>query len=660
MRIKGKALSLIAGLTLVSAAVAGLGADAMRTYDANVEQLRLASTRAFYGERLNRLVTAVVMESRGIYASRTTQEARNFAKGLVSGLHDIDKLIGEWEPIVRREDAALFDGVKRSAAEFKLFRTETARLGTEVSPQAANEQGNNEANRSVRKRFQEAIDNLTGVDRERLSAITRDVQDFYAQRLKVLVAIALLGAIAALGGGGLFAHVQIVAPLRAVAGALQRLAAGDRELPPHRSRSDEIGDIWRTMKVFAETIKEAEDLRQATVNEQARRLRRQEEIDQLVGLFGKSMGGVFGAVARASIGISEASTALARSTGETETRMEEALEHGDHSAASAQSVASASEELSASIGEIARQVRQTSEFSDSALQRTTEAVGKIERLHRTAQEVGAVLELISHIASQTNLLALNATIESARAGEAGKGFAVVAQEVKLLANQTGMATSDIAAKIEAIRAATGEVAGTIAAIDGTIQELRGISASVAAAVEEQAAATQEIARAILQVSTSTGKVADSMTVVREAAQRGSATVVDVKQTAAQLSAEADLMSDEVRNFLTAMKTFAETEEFLIHDVELAAEARAAAGTVPGRVTQISIAFILFSGPLAGAPGSLVELRVDGFDQPLQGRLVGPSERGVHVQLPLTHEHMAFMRKGLASLASTQAERAQAA
>ena len=145
MRIKGKALALIAGLTLVSAAIAGLGADAMRTYNMNVEQLRLASTRAFYGERLNRLVTAVVMESRGIYASRTVQEARPFAKGLLSSLENIDQLLADWEPIVASEDAALFDGVKRSAAEFKRFRTETARLGTEVSPQAANEQGNNEA-----------------------------------------------------------------------------------------------------------------------------------------------------------------------------------------------------------------------------------------------------------------------------------------------------------------------------------------------------------------------------------------------------------------------------------------------------------------------------------------------------------------------------------
>lgn len=481
------------------------------------------------------------------------------------------------------------------------------------------------------------------------------MQDFYAQRLTLLAALALLGAAAALACGGLFAHTHIVAPLRAVTAAMQQLAAGGRELPAHKARADEIGDLWRTMDVFGRAIKDAESLRETQAKEEERRLRRQEEIDQLVGLFGKSMGGVFGALSRASVGLSDASTALERSTGDTATCVNEALQHGGMTASNAQSVASASEELSASIGEIARQVRQSSDISDLALQRTTEAVGKVERLRGTAEEIGAVLELISHIASQTNLLALNATIESARAGEAGRGFAVVAQEVKLLANQTGMATSDIGSKVEAIRAATSEVAGTMAAINGTIQDLRGISLAVAAAVEEQAAATQEIAGAILNVSTSTNKVSERMTAVREAAHRGSITVGDVKQTASHLSAEADLMSDEVRSFLAAMKSFAESQEFLIHEVDLAAEVRTAAGPALGRVTRISIGFILFSGPLSGEPGTHVTLQVNGFHEPLQGRLVGPAEAGsVHVQLPLTHEHMAFMRRSLAAIAADPA------
>jgi methyl-accepting chemotaxis protein len=112
-----------------------------------------------------------------------------------------------------------------------------------------------------------------------------------------------------------------------------------------------------------------------------------------------------------------------------------------------QTVASASEELAASIGEIGRQVTQSSRITAKAVDDAKHTDSIVHALAEGAEKIGAVVSLITDIASQTHLLALNATIEAARAGDAGKGFAVVASEVKSLATQTGKATQEIGAQI---------------------------------------------------------------------------------------------------------------------------------------------------------------------------------------------------------------------
>lgn len=72
-----------------------------------------------------------------------------------------------------------------------------------------------------------------------------------------------------------------------------------------------------------------------------------------------------------------------------------------------------------------------------------ETVAYVEALNERATKVSDILNTIMNISSQTNLLALNASIEAARAGEAGKGFAVVAEQIRILSEQTKMATENI-------------------------------------------------------------------------------------------------------------------------------------------------------------------------------------------------------------------------
>ncbi|WP_416825023.1 methyl-accepting chemotaxis protein, partial [Helicobacter ganmani] len=107
-----------------------------------------------------------------------------------------------------------------------------------------------------------------------------------------------------------------------------------------------------------------------------------------------------------------------------------------------------------------------------SIERITETVTlsseHIRMLEKHSQEIGGSADLIKEITDQTNLLALNAAIEAARAGEAGRGFAVVSDEIRKLAERTGVATSEITRMIEVIQ---GETQTAVEAIQNAVPQV---------------------------------------------------------------------------------------------------------------------------------------------------------------------------------------------
>ena len=214
-----------------------------------------------------------------------------------------------------------------------------------------------------------------------------------------------------------------------------------------------------------------------------------------------------------------------------------------------QTVASAAEELSASIGEIRRRIEQTTRVVAKATESARTSNEKVEGLAAASSKIGEVVGLIQAIAEQTNLLALNATIEAARAGEAGRGFAVVAAEVKELATQTSKATEEIGSQIAAIQESTVDAVRSIGSISETMEEVNNYTASIAAAMDQQGAATDEISHNIAEAADGTRHVVETISGLQTDVGATTRSAADVKEAALDVANQATALNEAVEAFL---------------------------------------------------------------------------------------------------------------
>ena len=542
--------TLLGVITLLLAAVAAFNArdQAALTHDFEA---------AFQGsqnvERVNALIYAVVMESRGIYMSPDIPTAKKFGAGLLKFNAQIGDVVKEWQRIVKPENAEQFAAFAQRIDQFMQFRRELVRLGTEVSPAAGREYGDNDANRSVRSALNKDLEALAKVSADRSARIYDELYQSVrtaAWVLSVLGVAALLLVVL----GVVTIWRAVTRPLSEITRVTEIVAGGQLDiLVPYAERPDEVGALARSIGVFQNAMRRNVDLNRTVGEETQARARRQEVMSAEIEKFGSDVEATIKELVRSSELMLTASSHLSINADQAAGRTQGAAAAATETSESVRDIASAAEELSASVMEINRQVTQSKTIADKAVGEAERTQTEIKALDEAAKRIGDVVKLITAVAEQTNLLALNATIEAARAGEAGKGFAVVAQEVKALAGQTAKATEEISTQISGMQQATVRSVEAINGIQHTIREVGEITTAIAAAVSEQGAATREIARSAEVASNRTTASAADVGQVGQATDATRKDAATVKDAAGDVGTVAGRIRDQVAGFFERLK-----------------------------------------------------------------------------------------------------------
>lgn len=379
--------------------------------------------------------------------------------------------------------------------------------------------------------------------------------DVVATKDKLVLEVSLLGLLLAalMSVAASWLVARLIHPVTHLSGLMERISRDDlAEEIPYATYGNEVGTIARAVVILKNSALSRIALEKDKSAETAERAARQERIERLIDAFRSSTRMALGAVNKTVEDLLAAAGSLGAGALRTVEDAGAASNASCDATDNVQAVASATEELAASIGEISGQIQRTGVIVAEAARGTRDADAKINRLAAGATKIGEVVTLIKAIAEQTNLLALNATIEAARAGEAGKGFAVVASEVKNLAGQTAKATEEIAAQVDSIQEATADAVDAIQAISATMQEVDRYTGAIAAAVEEQGAATDDINRSVNAAAAGSQKVATNVGAVLTTARETEAAAQKLDRDSRKVANEADQLRSTIDEFLGAV------------------------------------------------------------------------------------------------------------
>jgi len=513
-------LLLVLGLGIFSMAQT----SRMREAIIHTEEVSHAGTRAIARIRDNslsiRVITLRMMLNRDPVALNPSVERMNFLRG------ELNKAMAEYRPIVPPEAADTFSKMDSVVSSYNDKLTQYLAL-SQQNDSAAMLQLLNGGIQDLSTQTGDLFNALVKINTEQAALYTRATKVLYGNAMQTTVGVLILVFIVTLILAWALVR-SITAPLRQSTRFAESIAEGNLTSHIEITGADEVSDLQRSLAAMQNSL-----------------------IDTL-RLIGDS-----------SHQLAAAAEEMTAVTNQTSNDL-------NNQNAEIQQAATAVNEMTAAVEEVARNAVSTADASDASTttaqlgrqridltiqairrmgNRVEDATRQVEELAAHSQDIGKILDVIRGVAEQTNLLALNAAIEAARAGEAGRGFAVVADEVRALAGRTQSSTQEIEKMVVAIRAGTSQVVDTMQAnnaqaletldtaqtagnaldeIADAISLIHERNRVIASASEQQAQVAREIDRNLVNIRDLSIQTSEGATQIDSASQSLSGLSHDLK------------------------------------------------------------------------------------------------------------------------------------
>ncbi|RST30006.1 hypothetical protein HMF7854_03550 [Sphingomonas ginkgonis] len=276
-------------------------------------------------------------------------------------------------------------------------------------------------------------------------------------------------------------------------------------------------------------------------------------VAELAEAFEQTVGDVADSLLGAARQLGGSASQLDRLTRDTRAIVTEASIRADDASGAAGEVATATQELLASIVAIATEVKSQADLSRTVVRSSAHGDQVVRSLADGAADIGTIVGSIEELATQTDLLALNASIEAVRAGPAGAGFSIVASEVKGLAGMTAQATSTIAALVLAVQEKVGDAVATFGHVSGQVGSMSAISTTIASAVEEQRSATDQIDRHAAAVATSAREIKSRFARVAQTIGSAGELSAEVARASSELAGRAEQLRAASAQFIERLR-----------------------------------------------------------------------------------------------------------